>query len=58
MAEELNEVYLQYANTFPRDLHAFQFGHRAVMPELSGAFAAEQPVINAQPPHTLDTAVA
>lgn len=28
------------------------------MPELSGGFAAEQPVINAQPPHTLDTAVA
>lgn len=43
---------------FPWDLANVSFGHTAVMPELSGGFAAEQPMINAQAPHTLDTTAA
>lgn len=57
--EERNEVYLQYAsNCFSQGSGTFQSGHTAVTPELSGGFAAEQPAINAQPPHTLYAAVA
>lgn len=57
--EELNEVYLQYAsNCFSLRFGTFQFGHIAVMPELSGGFAAEQPAISAQSPQILYAAVA